>query len=496
MSHTRLSLLPECAKLLCFRYYSGLNLSCLAQSEPLSLPGLPGLPPQLQPPTERAAVAVQAPRPKGSSVSGRAAKGAKGAHHRGACGASSTDSDSDGDADPRQRKHRKQKSWRLHKKAASDKATRAGRRAVNGVPDHDGRDAVDGDGPAQPSPLRSERSEGATQTSTSVELPTWNSHEAAQRALDGLDANYYPIWPNGRPVAAPAPAPAPTQAAPTGDVSRRLYETLYPAEEPPPPPLPPRAHRPLERTRAVHLSVSAPIPPPVPPPAVPPPPAPRHKSGALPALPPRPGPRRPPPADADGVVPSRASPACQCESAPLATPEGGSSFETLLDDSSAPLGQHVCVGRMEAECDVEGDAVVPGPMSSLDDEASTPRCTPRGTPRGTPSSSRRPSVDHAASPCLLVPDSSASSTSSSTTPSTDSGVAPASAASPQASVSTATSNAGLSSSESLGRGTSPEISQVSAANGNGNASCVESGPISINSFHPERRWCRAPAQRL
>lgn len=28
----------ECAKLLCFRYYSGLNLSCLAQSEPLSLP--------------------------------------------------------------------------------------------------------------------------------------------------------------------------------------------------------------------------------------------------------------------------------------------------------------------------------------------------------------------------------------------------------------------------------------------------------------------------
>ncbi|XP_052129887.1 E3 ubiquitin-protein ligase HECW2 isoform X2 [Frankliniella occidentalis] len=416
----------ECAKLLCFRYYSGLNLSCLAQSEPLSLPQQ-----QPQQVSERQVPQVPTPQvvqPQLQRVRSRAAKSS----HRG----HSTDSDSD--AADASSKQRKQKSWRLHKKKAA-KSSKDTRKIVNGFAELDVNRDDEGRArarltAAQAAPeQRMETTTTGTTTGTgeqSVELPTWNSHETAQRTLDlgldpppdaanPLDANYYPIWPSSRREAAGAPA--------GGDVNRRLYETLYPTpdEDQPPPPLPPRAHRahhqhrPLERTRAVRLSAAAPAPP------VPPvPSAPRHK---VPAVPPRP--RKPAPADP-------AAPACVCEAAPLATPEGGSSFETLLDDTP-----HVCHGVMDTHGEDADDAVVPassstGAASSVDDNS-------------TPPVSRKTSADNTAtSSFLTIP---AESSTPSSTPTSDSGVVPATASS-----STTASSVGPSSTESLGRGTSPD----------------------------------------
>lgn len=96
-----LSFVSECAKLLCFRYYSGLNLSCLAQSEPLSLPSQQE-PSHLQlcPIEQQVQPQVQAQRLRG--------RAAKSCHRPG-----SSDSDSDAESSSKQRK---QKSWRLHKK--------------------------------------------------------------------------------------------------------------------------------------------------------------------------------------------------------------------------------------------------------------------------------------------------------------------------------------------------------------------------------------------
>ena len=129
MTHARRAVfVPECAKLLCFRYYSGLNLSCLAQSEPLSLPGAP--PQQVQ-----AQVQPQVqPQVQVQRLRGRAAKSS----HRPGPGGSS-DSDSEAETSSKQRK---QKSWRLHKKKAArsakaDKAERDTRRIVNGFAELD-----------------------------------------------------------------------------------------------------------------------------------------------------------------------------------------------------------------------------------------------------------------------------------------------------------------------------------------------------------------------
>ena len=103
----------ECAKLLCFRYYSGLNLSCLAQSEPLSLEAS-----HLQ-------VSEQVQR-----VRSRAAKSSSKSAHRPASGRRPGSTDSDSDAAESSSKQRKQKSWRLHKKKAG---SREGRPSTNKI---------------------------------------------------------------------------------------------------------------------------------------------------------------------------------------------------------------------------------------------------------------------------------------------------------------------------------------------------------------------------
>lgn len=300
-------------------------------------------------------------------------------------------------------------------------------------------------------------------------------------------------------------------------LSRCVYETLYPSEDPPPP-LPPRTHRthqhrPLERTRAIHLSTTTP-PPGVPPPGVPPPPAPRHNKP--PSLPPRPrkalnpedsfnieiidtdechrSSRQPGRQQGDQEVPRPArlplaplawgGRRCQCsdqEGAPLATPEqegslGGShcgslqggSFEKGVDDDErlapppVPQLPHVCMSAAPAAQAMDFEMIPHHGPSTPEGDAVVP-VEPQGACAGpssleefiTPPTSRKTSVDNTAVGFLTIPESSSATSSSPITP--DSGVAPASTGS------CTTTNTVCSSSESLGLSTSPHFSQVDAA---------------------------------
>lgn len=180
----------ECGKLLCFRYYSGVSLSCLAQTEPMDLDAVYKL-----------SVKRECPRP-GDLLRLR---------DKANC---SSESESEPETSTKSRK----RGWRLLKKKSS---------LPNGF---------------LHSSDKAEDSDTDSSRNSSKDLPTWNSHETAQKTLDipDQDQEYFPIWSQKSPIA-----------------SKSVYETLYPSSEPPPP-LPPRSypprHRPLERTRALHPS--------------------------------------------------------------------------------------------------------------------------------------------------------------------------------------------------------------------------------------------------
>ncbi|XP_049863233.1 uncharacterized protein LOC126356312 isoform X5 [Schistocerca gregaria] len=275
----------DCEKLLCFRYYSGLNLSCLAQSEPLSAK---------RSPRPHAVASLRRPppaaAPAGSSESDsepEAAARRLRAHHPRAPPAAAA---STSGGLPKRKAHH-------HRRASPQQL--AQQHLMNGYPAPD--DESDSSDTAALLPP------GESSRSTSHVLHTWNSHEGAvaRRLLDlapvpqplppavvppshsepslpsGANVEYYPIWTK------------PTVPAVSGSGS--VYETLYPRTEPPPPPLPPRAfppqngcskhHRPLERMCALPYPGAGP--------GSDPPEVPRHNKPktarhTAPSLPPKP----------------------------------------------------------------------------------------------------------------------------------------------------------------------------------------------------------------
>ncbi|XP_054287754.1 E3 ubiquitin-protein ligase HECW2-like [Macrosteles quadrilineatus] len=184
----------EYGKSVCFRYYGGLNLSCLAQSEPMDLEAV-----------YKASIKRECPR------SGDLLRLREKASSTGNC---SSESESEPESSSKCRK----RGWRLLKKKSS---------LPNGF---------------LHAPDKVDDSDTDSSRNSSKDLPTWNSHETAQKTLDlPEDQEYFPIWSQKSPVA-----------------TKSVYETLYPSSNEPPPPLPPRSypprHRPLERTRALHPS--------------------------------------------------------------------------------------------------------------------------------------------------------------------------------------------------------------------------------------------------
>uniref|UniRef100_A0A1B6C0A5 HECT-type E3 ubiquitin transferase n=1 Tax=Clastoptera arizonana TaxID=38151 RepID=A0A1B6C0A5_9HEMI len=289
----------EFGRLMCFRYYSGLNISCLAQTEPMDFES--GYKQNHQNGSIKAK--RELPRP------GDLLRVRDKISHLGNC---SSESESEPESSSKYRK----RGWRLLKKKA----------ITNGFLHHSAeREKVDD-------------SDTDSSRNSSKDLPTWNSHETAQNKIDQGNPEYFPIWNQ-------------KSSNETGSV----YETLYPTpKETPPPPLPPRAypprHRPLERTRAVPPSPHHRRPPEV-----------LRKNKPLlngPTVPPRPK-KMLNPEDTFGfeivdidelscastfqdsieqsVEPSNSS-SDQKEPAPLATPEhegnliDGSSFDNLVDE--------------------------------------------------------------------------------------------------------------------------------------------------------------------
>nr|CAD7403466.1 unnamed protein product [Timema cristinae] len=243
----------DCGKLLCFRYYSGLNLSCLAQSEPVAVQHPARSKHKFTGDIMGCDSAKEAP-PCATAVKKRELT-ADLLRLRGnklfAIRATSSESDSEVETSS---KYRKQRGARMLKK----KVLIQDSRLVNGYSAH-----VNGE-------EESDNSDSAL--ISSHELQTWNSHECAQRTMDleasasakdpqslGNNIDYYPIWTKS-PV---LPHNSKSLDSNSSRGFRSVYETLYPLTDPPPPPLPPRAfppnnnggrnskHRPLERTRAL-----------------------------------------------------------------------------------------------------------------------------------------------------------------------------------------------------------------------------------------------------
>lgn len=178
----------ECVKVLCFRYYSGLSLSCLAKTEPMDLDAVYKL-------------SVRRTRARPSDLLRLRDKGN--------C---SSESESESETSTKSRK----RGWRLLKKKSS---------LPNGFL----------------YPLdKADESDTDSSRHSLKDLQTWNSHEHAQTVPDlpDQDQEYLPIWNQKSPVT-------------TKSVYETLYPSSEPPPPLPPRSYPPR-HRPLERTRALH----------------------------------------------------------------------------------------------------------------------------------------------------------------------------------------------------------------------------------------------------
>ncbi|KAI5745050.1 hypothetical protein M8J76_007751 [Diaphorina citri] len=215
----------ECSKLLCFRYYSGLNISCLAQSEPIDFESTYKLAPSKQH-VDIASMHKSKTLPrkesfkkKGSPLPDDLMK----IKSKPTSPAINCSSESESETEVCS-KHRK-RGWRLLKKKPPSQH-HGTTSPVSKKQDSDGSDSSKG---------------------SCKEFTTWNSHETAQKTIDIPHLNpvqpqpessdYYPIWPSEKqPDTSPPP---PSKSDP----------------EVPPPPLPPRAfpsrHKPLERTNAI-----------------------------------------------------------------------------------------------------------------------------------------------------------------------------------------------------------------------------------------------------
>lgn len=289
---------------------------------------------------------------------------------------------------------------------------------------------------------KAEDSDTDSSRNSSRDLPTWNSHETAQKTLDIPDQEYFPIWSQKSPIP-----------------PKSVYETLYPSSSSsePPPPLPPRSfpprHRPLERTRALHPSPHHRRPPEV-----------LRKNKPLiggPVLPPKPK-KALHPEDtfgfeivdtdefstisslqdsfsldrdpAEDLARSSEAPDSVTEAAPLATPEqdgtsiDASSFENCLDEEEVvenkPLQKH-CVRRpmpvrlkhvssqsFNSQCDEVCDSLVESVPSA--DETDPTQEMPSKEPESAQDS-------------LTVPEQTNNSSSplspnSASTPTSDSGI--------------------------------------------------------------------------
>jgi hypothetical protein len=194
----------ECGKLMCFRYYSGLSLTCLAQSEPFTVlsssslkpSGAEGTLPRSSPVTsfkKESVVNMGCETPQ-SAVKRRELPSSDLMRMRGNKIFANNSSESDSEVET-SAKYRKQRTVRLLKKKAA-LVHAPDKRLVNGYPSH-----LNGAG-------EEESDNSDTSLVPSHKLHTWNSHESAQRTLDLEDCSstvkeqttlhdnvdYYPIW--------------------------------------------------------------------------------------------------------------------------------------------------------------------------------------------------------------------------------------------------------------------------------------------------------------
>jgi hypothetical protein len=194
----------ECGKLMCFRYYSGLNLTCLAQSEPFTLLSNSSVKPSAAKGTlprsspilnfkKKSVVSMGCETPQ-SAVKRREFPSSDVMRVRGSKIFANNSSESDSEVET-SAKYRKQRSVKLLKKKAA-LVHGPDKRLLNGYPPH-----VNGGG-------GEESDNSDTSLIPSHKLQTWNSHESAQKTLDREDhshvvkepmnlcdtVDYYPIW--------------------------------------------------------------------------------------------------------------------------------------------------------------------------------------------------------------------------------------------------------------------------------------------------------------
>lgn len=237
-------------KLLCFRYYGGINLLCFAQSEPVDFESTYKLASEKVTDDKTQLPSSSKKFLKDTAKKKEPAKNDKaklmGNKQNGYSSESETENES---SSAKHRKKGKEKcsrsavghrrnifkieifyliaGWRLLRKKSS---------LPNGFPRSTGSD-------------KESNSEGSDSARTQIEFPTWNSHESTQKFLDTAeDKKYYRIWID------------PSDTIAENKHKGERYETVFPAENPPP--LPPRSyhmkHRPLERTKALEHGTSSP----------------------------------------------------------------------------------------------------------------------------------------------------------------------------------------------------------------------------------------------
>ncbi|KAL1138157.1 hypothetical protein AAG570_009849 [Ranatra chinensis] len=193
----------DCNKMMCFRYYSGLSFSCLAQSEPVDIESVYK---QSRDKNKLKDSFKKREIPRPGDLARLRSK-------------PSSNCSSESESEPETSSRYRKKGWKLLKKKSS---------LPNGFVHQQDKEESDTD----------------SSRNSSKDLATWNSHETAQKTLDIVEpenSEYFPIWSQKSPVKPPAAS---------------VYETLYPtSSKEDPPPLPPRTfppkHKPLERTRAV-----------------------------------------------------------------------------------------------------------------------------------------------------------------------------------------------------------------------------------------------------
>nr|XP_018916774.1 PREDICTED: E3 ubiquitin-protein ligase HECW2 isoform X2 [Bemisia tabaci] len=259
------SLKQDCGNLLCFRYYSGLSLSCLAQSEPIDLDSVY----KLALPKDKDNVA-------GNRNNNHNHINHQQHHSQSNIYVSSNNLHSKELSAKRTYLKRSDEPMKIHPAPDSPPAPQSQAPPAAPAPPAQGSSESESDNEnliksskkgwrllrkknkrTSPGPeIQLPNGEAASDSDSKhsrKELITWNSHETRCQLTKDPSSEYYPIWINNNDQSV------------KNENHENGYETLYPSEEPPP--LPPRTfsprHRPLERSKAIQ-----PPPPPPPPPEV------------------------------------------------------------------------------------------------------------------------------------------------------------------------------------------------------------------------------------